>query len=69
MIEIFINGNKTTRQKKEIYLDFVSTKVYDFVKNGMTSSPRDIIREWIVENYAMSEDDYGYMLDYIAIKI
>jgi len=69
MIEITINGNKTTRTKKEIYQTFVNTKLYDFITGGFTANPRDEIKAWLKENYILDEINFDYIFTYITVRV
>ena len=57
MIEISINGINTVRSTNEIYREFAESKEYSFVKNGMTSDSRGVVRSWLKDNNYSLEDD------------
>ncbi len=70
MINVFINGNATVIQKREIYKDFVDSRLYNAIKGELLANPRDEIKEWLESNYNFkNEEDYGFVMDYIACKL
>lgn len=70
MIELIIDGNKTIRSKEEVYRAFIDTPLYNAIKGGILSKPREHIEQWLRENYSfVDEKKYDYIADYIATKI
>lgn len=70
MIELIIDGNKTTRSKEGVYRAFVDTPLYNAIKGGILSNPREHIGQYLRENYRfVDEKEYSYVADYIATKI
>lgn len=68
MINVRINGADTVREEREIYSEFVASKVYDFCKNGMTSDSRGAVREWLKDSGYKFDDD-RQIVEYIVCKI
>ena len=64
-----MNGNNTTRDEKEIYREFVETRLFDFIRGGLTQHPRDLIRDWIHENYELDKDNFNILFTHITVSI
>lgn len=68
MINVKIDGADTIREEREIYSEFVSSKVYDFCKSGISSDIRGAVREWL-KNSGYEFDDDRQIVEYIVYKI
>lgn len=53
----------------DIFNTFCETKYFNVVKSGNFGDPREIILDWIKENYKLSEENEYKILDYIAQRI
>ena len=69
MVEVTIDGSKTVRSLREIYIEFVDTKLYDFIKAGLSGDPREEIRVWVKENYEVDEDTFKKIFTHITVTI
>jgi len=70
MVELIIDGNKTTRTKKEIYSDFVDSKLFNAIKGGILSNPRAEIKQWLEDSYSFTDtNEYDYITDHIAVRV
>ena len=70
MVNAFINGNAIVLQKKEIYADFVGSKLHNAIKGELLANPRTEIKEWLETNYNFKhKENYCFVMDYIACKM
>jgi len=69
MVNVTIGGNRTVISKQSVLDAFIESRPYEFLKAGLSNDHTGVIRDWLVENYAMSEDTYDNMTQFVIWRL